>query len=132
LQMQPSVISEEIDRMLFERIQNSITWRRLEVMQEIQINDVDKQLSNFLTELKNGYHDVYLELKCIDLNGKIIASSNVSEIGKIIKQRQPMLRVDDQLGLEPLDIDNFHNQANLTINTDVLSQFKSNIIGKLL
>src|ERR1039457_2860166 len=80
LQVQSSTVSEAIDKMLFERLQNALTWRQLEVMQEIQVGDVDKRLANFLAGLKGGYQDVYHELSCADATGRIIASSDPSLI----------------------------------------------------
>ncbi|MEO7939331.1 MAG: hypothetical protein ABIR55_11955, partial [Burkholderiaceae bacterium] len=40
LQVEAATVSLDIDKMLFERLQNAQTWSRLEVMQDIQIKDV--------------------------------------------------------------------------------------------
>ena len=132
LMVQPAVVSEQIDNMLFERVQNAITWRRLEVMQEIQIKDVDKRLSLFLAELKNGYRDVYHELACIDPSGRVVASSNVSEIGQIIPKKEPMIQIDEHVMLESLKLTDHENQGVLTIQSDIASAFKSGNAGELL
>ena len=36
LKVEAAAISQDIDKMLFERLQNAQTWSRLEVMQELQ------------------------------------------------------------------------------------------------
>jgi signal transduction histidine kinase len=73
--------ANEVDRMMFERLQNAASWSKLEIMQDIRIGDVDKRLSRFLSELKSSYRDVYTELDVVDNNGLIVASSNPEKIG---------------------------------------------------
>lgn len=80
--VQAASLSTEIDRILFERLENSATWSRLGVMEDIRISDVDKRLSLFLAELKTGYGPVYQELYCSDAQGLKIASSNAALIGE--------------------------------------------------
>ena len=81
-------LSTDVDRMLFERLENSATWSRLEVMQDIRVGDVDKRLSAFLSELKVGYAGVYKELYATDPNGVRIASSDAALIGTHAKREQ--------------------------------------------
>lgn len=130
LLVQSATVSEDIDKMLFERLQNALTWRRLEVMQEIQVNDVDKRLANFLAELKAGYRDVYHELSCTDPSGRIVASSDASLIGRVLPTTDAMLLANDQVALEPLHLEG--NTATLTIRAEIRSQFKNAQAGKLL
>jgi two-component system, NtrC family, sensor histidine kinase HydH len=73
---------DEIDRMMFERLQNVASWSRLEIMQDSRIGDVDKRLSLFLQELSTSYQGVYSEIQVQDMQGKVIASSNPLSIGK--------------------------------------------------
>jgi signal transduction histidine kinase len=82
LQAEAASVSARIDYLLFERLQNALGWSRLEVMQDIRINDVDKRLSQFLAEVKASYGDIYLDLYCADLSGRILASSAASLIGR--------------------------------------------------
>lgn len=71
----------EIDRMMFERMQNAVSWSQLEIMQEVRIGDVDKRLSNFLRTLKTSYQGVYSELYVTDAAGTVVASSDPAQIG---------------------------------------------------
>lgn len=71
----------EIDRMMFERLQNVASWTQLEIMQDARIADVDKRLSQFLSEVKTSYRDIYTELYVLDKNGVVVASSNAAHIG---------------------------------------------------
>src|SRR5690349_2275970 len=56
MQTRATAALSEIDNMMFERLQNVVSWSRFDVMDEIRIADVDKRLSNFLSELKASYH----------------------------------------------------------------------------
>jgi two-component system sensor histidine kinase HydH len=82
MQTRAAAAAAEIDRIMFERMQNVMSWGRLEIMQEMLIGDVDKRLSNFLSELKASYPDEYAELYALDLNGTVIASSDPSHLGR--------------------------------------------------
>ena len=55
LQSRAESVSADIDRMLFERLQNAVTWNHLQVMQDLRIDDVDKRVSAFLGEVKQRY-----------------------------------------------------------------------------
>jgi signal transduction histidine kinase len=81
LEAEAEGMSARIDYLLFERLQNALGWSRLEVMQDIRIKDVDKRLSEFLGEVKASYGDIYLDLYCTDLHGRILAGSSPSLIG---------------------------------------------------
>ena len=59
MQTRVAATSMEIDRMMFERLQNLASWSALDVMQDARIGDIDKRLSSFLTELKVSYADIY-------------------------------------------------------------------------
>ena len=83
LQVEAATVSQDIDKTMFERLQNAQTWSRLEVMQDIHINDVDKQLSKFLRDVKSGYLDVYREVLCTDPAGRVVASSDPASIGRL-------------------------------------------------
>ena len=77
----------EIDRMMFERVQNVLSWSRLDIMQEIRVGDVDKRLSSFLQDLKNSYGGVYAELYVLDPAGMVVASSDPGHIGRKVETR---------------------------------------------
>jgi len=130
LLVQSATVSEDIDKMLFERLQNALTWHRLEIMQDIQVNDVDKRLSNFLGDLKTGYRDVYHELTCVTPDGRIVASSDASLIGKHVDQESSLMRLDNEVSVEPLRLDN--QKPNFTIRAGIPSQFKNGSAGELL
>jgi signal transduction histidine kinase len=82
LQVRASSTITEIDRMMFERLQNIASWSSLEIMQEMRVGDVDKRLSRFLEELKASYNGVYIELHAVDPNHIIVASSEPDRIGQ--------------------------------------------------
>lgn len=82
MQVRASATAAEIDRMMFERLQNVASWSRLEIMQELRVGDVDKRLSRFLSESKASYGGVYVELNAVDLHDIVIASSEPGRIGQ--------------------------------------------------
>ena len=46
-----SMLMEEVDMLMFERMQNVHSWSRLDIIQEARIGDVDKRLSEFLADV---------------------------------------------------------------------------------
>lgn len=82
LESEAAALMAQIDRILFERVQNVHTWSHLEVMQEARTGDVDKRLSHFLFDLKNHYQGVYRNLFCSDLAGTIAAASDPALVGQ--------------------------------------------------
>ena len=83
LQFGASAVLQRIDVFFFERLENVRVWRRLEVMQDIRVNDVDKRLSQFLSDLHAGHGAVYRALLCTDKEGRVVAASDSSWIGQI-------------------------------------------------
>lgn len=92
LTVQAAGISEDVDKMMFERLQNAATWSRLDIMQDLQIRDVDKRLSRFLADLQVGYKDVYLNLSCTDAQGRIISSSEAGQLWQAEESRPAWLK----------------------------------------
>ncbi len=75
-------VANDIERVMFERVQNVHSWSQLAIMQDIQIGDIDKRVSTFLQELRLSYGDVYQSIYVIDSKGKVVAASNAQQIGK--------------------------------------------------
>ena len=67
---------------MFERLQNAATWSTLEVMQDVQVQDVDRRLSDFLSKLNTGYGGVYRALYVLDRGGLVVSSSNPAALGQ--------------------------------------------------
>lgn len=106
LAVQAIGIAAEIDKMMFERLQNAATWSRLDIMQDLQISDVDKRLSQFLVNLQSGYGDVYLNLECVDNKGRVISSSNAAEVGQVVQAQLPWIKASlsgTDVQIEPPD-----------------------------
>ena len=134
LQVEASTVSQDIDRMLFERLQNAQTWSRLEVMQDIQINDVDKRLAKFLSGVKSGYGDVYRELSCADPHGRIVASSDPAAVGRVAEASgsdASAILGGSAIRLAHLRVDANHALDVLPVDVDVRSMFNADRIGKL-
>lgn len=133
LQIEAESVSQDVDKMLFERLQNAQTWSRLEVMQDIQIRDVDKRLSNFLAELKSGYRNVYQQLLCTDTEGRIVASSTPDNIGLTRLPGDENVfpgTTNAAIRLETLQLDN--RGDNLPIKAPISSIFNDARIGELI
>jgi signal transduction histidine kinase len=82
LQFGASAVLQRIDAFFFERLENIRVWRHLEVMQDIRVEDVDKRLSRFLSDLRVGHGAVYQALLCTDNNDRVVAASDSAWIGK--------------------------------------------------
>ncbi len=80
LEAQATALMARIDALMFERLQNLVGWRRLEVMQELRLDDLDKRLARFLRDLVKAYHGVYQDLVAIH-DGRIAAAADPARIG---------------------------------------------------
>ena len=129
LLVQAATVSADIDKMLFERFQNAITWSHLEVMQDIYVKDIDKRLSAFLTELKTGYQNVYRNLYCTDMSGMIVASNKAAAIGTIPVAQQPWLHATLPGGRVVLDVP---DGSTMNIRSSIPSKFGSGNLGELV
>lgn len=113
---------DEIDRMVFERLQNVASWSQLEVMQDARIGDIDKRLSTFLTDLKNNYSGVYSGLYVIDQRNKIISSSESSAINQTLKLTERW----EQVSLNTTHLDLYAiKDEKLPISTMISNEFGS-------
>ncbi len=84
LQTSASAALQRIDTFFFAQFENLRLWRRLEIMQDIRVEDVDKRLSRFLADLRSGQGTAYRTLFCTDRSGRIIASSDPALIGSSV------------------------------------------------
>jgi signal transduction histidine kinase len=79
---QAHAVAADINKVLFERLQNGAAWSTLEVMQDVLVQDVDKRLSNFLAKLVAGYGGVYRHLYVTDRAGVVVAASDAALLGR--------------------------------------------------
>lgn len=129
MQTHATATADEIDRMMFERLQNIVSWSHLEVMQDARIGDVDKRLSNFLTELKDSYQDVYTELYIVDKRGMVIASSNLYRTGQVAPRLTPWL--DTRVSFSHVRLSAVINQQ-LPISIDIPDEMSDEPLGTLV
>lgn len=86
-------VANDVERVLFERFQNVRSWSQLAIMQELQIGDVDKRLSEFLHETRQSYGQEYLGLHVTDLQGRIIATSQPQQLNQTLQRGMPWFSV---------------------------------------
>ncbi len=79
---QAHAVAADVNKILFERLQNGAAWSTLEVMQDVLVQDVDKRLSNFLAKLKLGYGGVYRQLYVLNRQGRVVAGSDAALLGR--------------------------------------------------
>jgi two-component system, NtrC family, sensor histidine kinase HydH len=63
------------------------SWANNEVMRELPAGDPDKRVTRYLASLQEG-SAVYLELLCVDLDGRVTAATDPRDIGRSIR-REP-------------------------------------------
>src|ERR1043166_6482329 len=115
LLVEASALMDQIDWMLFERLENVRAWTKLEAMQEIRINDVDKRVSHILADLKSGY-GVYTQLFCTAADDRVVAASDSLLLGKEIPDQPPWLTAALPQGtveLEPLSLTPLASSLNI-------------------
>ncbi len=128
MQTRAGAALSEIDSMMFERLQNVASWSRLDVMHEARIGDVDKRLSHFLAELKQSYRGVYHELYVVNLAGKVVASSDPTQIGKAPPAVQPWMTAE--LARHSLSLGAIQQQR-LPISSEIVDADSNEKIGVL-
>jgi two-component system, NtrC family, sensor histidine kinase HydH len=129
--IQAAGVAADIDKMMFERLQNAATWSHLDIMQDIQIRDVDKRLSHFLADLHGGYKNVYLDLSCVDAEGNVISSSDAARVGQRL-EKQPIWQQVALSGVR-VDIESPTEQAGgaLLMHVPIASAFAVGKLGEL-
>ncbi|MBI2799900.1 MAG: HAMP domain-containing histidine kinase [Gammaproteobacteria bacterium] len=85
VQAQALNVTEQIESVIFERVENLFGWSRLDVMQDLKIEDVDKRLATFLRDIKLSYAGIYQNLLCVR-DGRVVAASDAG----LINQRWPV------------------------------------------
>ena len=130
---QAASVAADINKIMFERLQNAATWSTLESMQDLQVRDVDKRLSNFLAKLKTGYGGVYRELYAVNPEGIIVSSSNRASIGQH-RNTQPMWQTVKLAGATLTIEYPVHAAAETTliIRSAIASQFGGGTLGELV
>ena len=123
-------LAAEIDKMLFERLQNAAIWSRLDIMQDIQIRDIDKRLSRFLADLQRGYRDVYVDLSCTDRTGQIVASSDAALVGTTPPATTPWLQTTLSDAPLTLSLDRA-DKVGVLIQVPILSTTTEGALGVL-
>lgn len=134
LSTQAAAAASDLDKQVFERLQNAVTWAHLEVMQDLHVGDIDKRLSAFLSEMKLRYGGVYVDLYAIDAQHRIVASSRAAAIGSTLP-----LAPAWQLAELPGDLVTVEAPRRLDDGTEVLtmrlpiaSQFTDGTLGQLV
>ncbi|HFD87003.1 MAG TPA: hypothetical protein ENJ35_04940, partial [Gammaproteobacteria bacterium] len=135
LRQDASVLVQGVDAFMFERLENLRGWQRLSVMQDAQVNDVDKRLADFLQQLKTSYGGIYTELLFVDPGGRVVASSEpfdidsgISNLGAPVEQ---VLLGGTGIEIMPLQRDRQLNTAVLPLRTAVQSDFETEPLGWL-
>jgi len=87
------MLMQQIDVLMFERLQNIHSWSHLDIVQEGRIGDVDKQLVQFLSVLDSSYPDVYRALFYLNAANKIVSASNPALIGNTLNPQPDWIKV---------------------------------------
>lgn len=141
LQTLGATVATDVDRVMFERLQNVQSWSQLALMQEVLIGDVDKELSVFLSESQKSYHQEYRALHVVDLQYRAVSSSQAAQIGKILPH--PPVWFSVNVGGRQLQVSNITQNVLLMTQTIhdsdsqqpigyLVAEFNWSIISKLL
>lgn len=123
------MLMQQIDMMMFERLQNIHSWSHLEIMQEGRIGDVDKQLSQFLLEINNNYPGIYQSLFYVDTDDRIVAATNPAMIGSIFRSEPDWMEISVPQG--EVFLTKLNDPSILTVHAPVPNNYGTGIIGQL-
>jgi signal transduction histidine kinase len=128
------MLMEEVDMLMFERMQNIHSWSRLDIIQEARIGDVDKRLSQFLNDVESGYQGMYRQLFYTDSRQYIMAASDARSIGGFHPQAATETRStvpEGELFMEDIQLSTPADQnASLVIRTPVYDRYTAENIGQ--
>jgi signal transduction histidine kinase len=128
------MLMEKVDMLMYERMQNVHSWSRLDIIQEARIGDIDKRLSQFLSDVQAGYQGMYHELFFTDARHLIMAADKASIIGEIHQPAETETRTqvpNGEVFVEPLQFSAPpYDQTNLVIRTPVYDRYTSENIGQ--
>ncbi|MFO1326231.1 MAG: ATP-binding protein [Rubrivivax sp.] len=131
LAAQADALAADVGRLLFERLQNAVTWARVEALQDLAVGDVDRRASATLQRLAAGYGGLYDELRAIDANGRVVASSRAAALGtQAAAPSAAPRRVSVGAAVVEIDAD-AGAPARLTLATAVPSAFGERALGTL-
>lgn len=131
LTVQAASVSADIDKMMFERLQNAAIWSRLDIMQDLQIRDVDKRLSRFLADLQAGYRDLYLNLSGTDAQGVVVSSSDAGQLGQVIRNKPAWLKASMSGTVVELELPGEAGSGSALMRAPVTSVFTGVRLGQL-
>lgn len=80
LETQSRTLLLQLDTLLYERVMDVQEWRRLDLMQEVRVGDVDKRLARFLHDIAAAHAGVYNEIRCVQKE-RVIAAADAAAIG---------------------------------------------------
>ncbi len=131
-----TMLMQQVDMLMFERLQNVHSWSHLDIMQEARIGDIDKRLSQFLAEVDMGYQGMYSSLFCIDSQQRIIAASKPDLIGRIHQKAEisnNLIKVPNgEVSIEELQpSEPPYENVSLAIRAPVPDRYKFGDIGQL-
>ncbi|PPD52408.1 MAG: two-component sensor histidine kinase [Methylotenera sp.] len=129
LQTLSQTVANNVSRMMFERTQNVASWSRLAIMQELQIDDIDKRLSTFLRELQLSYGDVYRTIYVVNLQNKVVASSNSRQLNQTIAAPESWFSIG--VGDKKIAFSIIQNDV-LALSQDVIEPSSNQVIGRLI
>lgn len=129
MQTLSQTVANDVNRMMFERVQNIASWSQLAIMQEILVEDVDKRLSIFLEELNVSYDGIYREIYVVDTNNKVIASSDPQQLDSAANFFTPWFSYG--LGGKKIKFYVIKNNV-LAISQDIVNDNSKQVIGQLV
>lgn len=133
LQNNANMLMEQIDMLMFERLQNVHSWSHRDVMQEGRIGDVDKRLAQSLTEFEHGYPGVYRSLFFLNRGNQIVAAGDSAMIRKTYQPKTDWIEAKVPQGevfLETLQLQPPYEQADLFIRAPVPDNYSQVDIGQ--
>ncbi|SJM93885.1 Sensor histidine kinase [Crenothrix polyspora] len=128
-----AMLMAQVDMLMFERMQNIHSWSQMDIMQEARVRDVDKRLSQFLTDVVIGYKGMYSKLFFVNIDQRIIAASSPELIGIVHYATANWVRAEVPNGdvfIEDLQLLSPYNDASLVIRAPVQDNYSSQYMGQ--
>jgi len=132
LAAQASAVASDINKIMFERLENAATWSTSMSCRTCRCGNVDRRLSDFPCQAQAGYGGVYRELYALDLQHRVVGSSNAADFRRQLDSFEPwqhLTLAGAQISLARPFRDG--QNVSLSIRAPIKSRFDGHALGDL-
>lgn len=131
LESQALTVMQQVDAMLFERIKDIQGWRRLDLMQELKVGDIDKRLASFLGDITAAYAGVYTGIYC-QQQTQVVSASDPALIGTTLTTPATWITINSAgTAITMARPDAYDAHSVMTLSTEIVDSYGEGVLASL-